>query len=118
MTRIDRLVQEFADGVVAQTDAIRAGDHRTGNRCANRYIRAFGKLRDRGDDGRDALVGLLSNARNDVRAVAAAFLLRHRHQEASAILREAAKGEGLVAFGAAQALKRWEDGSWELDPVE
>lgn len=52
----------------------------------------------------------------DVRTTAAAFLLRHRTAEAMAILGGAAKGEELVAFAsAAQALKRWEEGTWALD---
>lgn len=51
----------------------------------------------------------------DVRTTAAAFLLRHRTAEAMAILGGAAKGEGLVAFASAQALKRWEEGTWALD---
>ncbi|EPX56761.1 hypothetical protein D187_007195 [Cystobacter fuscus DSM 2262] len=29
---------------------------------------------------------------------------------------EAAKGQGLVPFEAGQALKRWEEGTWALDP--
>lgn len=52
----------------------------------------------------------------DVRVMAAAHLLRYRTAEARAVLEEAAKGTGLVPFGAQQALKRWEEGTWALDP--
>jgi hypothetical protein len=34
---------------------------------------------------------------------------------AVAVLQEVAKGEGLVAFEAAQALKYWNEGTWTLD---
>ena len=54
----------------------------------------------------------------DVRTTAAAFLLRYRTAEAKAILEEASKGEGLVAFASSQALKRWDEGTWALDPAE
>ncbi len=48
--------------------------------------------------------------------MAATYLLRYRTAEAKAILEEAAKGQGLVAFEAGEALKRWEEGVWALDP--
>jgi hypothetical protein len=48
--------------------------------------------------------------------MAAAHLLRYRTAEAKAVLEEVAKGEGLVSFKAEQALKRWEEGTWALDP--
>jgi hypothetical protein len=31
-------------------------------------------------------------------------------------LEDAAQGEGMIPFGAQQALKRWEEGTWALDP--
>ena len=82
MTRAEKLVQQFAENVEAQTHATRRGDATTGNKHAKRYIRAFGGLQSLGDEGRDALVPLMSEGRDDVRAMAAAFLLRHRHDEA------------------------------------
>ena len=114
MIPAQQFVLEFADSVAAQTDAIKAGDHKAGNRFAKRYIRAFRKLCAI-DDGRDALAELFSHPRRDVRTMAAAFLLRNRTAEASAVLREAAQGEGIVAFEARQTLKRWEEGTWDLD---
>lgn len=112
------LVAQFADDVAKQTDAIWAGDHRTGNRHAKRYIATFRKLRAMGDVGRDALVVLLAHERPDVRVMAAAYLLRHRTGEALEVLREAAKGSGLIAFEASQTMKRWAEGTWALDPPE
>jgi len=66
--------------------------------------------------GRDALATLITHPNMDVRTAAAAFLLRYRTPEAKAILEEAAKGKGLVAFESSEALKRWEEGTWALDP--
>jgi len=116
MTQIEKLVREFAVNVEAQTDAIRRGDPKAGNKHAKRYIRAFEELRELGDEGRDALVPLMSRGRDDVREMAAACLLRHRTDEARRVLQELAQGEGFVAFSAGEALKRWEEGSWQLDP--
>jgi len=111
-----KLVAQFAEHVAAQTDEILRGDARTGNRHAKRYIEAFTRLRAMGDTGRDALVPLLHAERPDVRGMAAAFLLRHRHGDARAVLEQLAAGVGLAAFGASECLKRWEEGAWQLDP--
>lgn len=117
MTRIERLVREFAEGVAGQTDALGRGDVASGDRHAERYIRAFESLRAIGDEGRDALAPLMCDARNDVRVVAAAYLLRHRHDEARRVLQELARGRGFTAFRAQEALKRWDEGAWQLDPA-
>jgi hypothetical protein len=115
---LEKLVNDFAHHVEAQTAAIWRGDAKTGNKHADRCLAAFDKLCAHGDAGRDALATLFTHPNMDVRTTAAAFLLRYRTAEAKAILEEAAKGEGLVAFASAQALKRWEEGTWALDPAE
>jgi len=115
---LEKLVEEFAYHVQAQTREIFEGDAKTGNRHAKKAIAAFMELRSRGDTGRDALAVLFTHPSMDVRTAAAAFLLRHRTAEAKAVLEEAAKGQGLIPFGASEALKRWEEGTWALDPAE
>jgi hypothetical protein len=112
---LEGLVEQFAENVAAQTDAIWRGDAKAGNKHARKYGVAFDKLRAHGDAGRDALSVLLKHPRMDVRVMAAAHLLRHRTAEAKAVLEEAAKGEGMIPFGAQQALQRWEEGVWALD---
>ena len=116
MTKLEKLVEEFARNVTAQTEAIFRGDAKTGNKHAAKYIAAVKKLRAHGNAGRDALATLFTHPNMDVRTTAAAFLLRYRTPEAKAILEEAAKGKGLVAFESSEALKRWEEGTWALDP--
>ncbi|MFP2897852.1 DUF2019 domain-containing protein [Corallococcus sp. 4LFB] len=116
--KLQDLVEQFAENVVAQNEAIFRGDARTGNKHARKYGAAVDKLLAHGNAGRDALCVLLKHERMDVRVMAAAHLLRYRTAEAKAVLEEAAKGQGLVPFGAQQALKRWEEGNWELDPEQ
>lgn len=114
---LEKLVEEFAVNTAAQTDAIfTRGGAKLANKHAKRVNAAFNKLCKYGDAGRDALTRLFQHPRPDVRVMAAAFLLRHRTAEAKAVLSEIAKGEGLVSFKAQQALARWEDGTWQLDP--
>lgn len=113
---VEKLVANFARHTVEQTEAILRGDAQAGNKHAKQRITAFKKLRAHGDAGRDALAVLLMHPSMDVRTMAATYLLRYRTAEAKAILEEAAKGQGLVAFEAGEALKRWEEGVWALDP--
>jgi hypothetical protein len=84
---------------------------------AKRYVAAFQMLRLHGDCGRDALAVLLSDPRADVRVMAAAFLLRHCEAKARAVLETEVMVGGVAAFGAAQTLRRWKEGTWTLDPA-
>lgn len=113
---IDNLVKEFADCVVARNTAIDNADPLTANKFAKRCTAAFEQLRSLGNEGRDALAVLLEDGRPEVRVMAAAHLLRHCGERARAVLQAEARGSGLVAFGAAQALQRWKEGTWALDP--
>ena len=115
MTKLEKLAQDFSNNVIAQTDAIRLGNSKNGNKYAKNYIRVFKVLQSYGNEGREALVPLMWNSREDVRGMAASFLLKYRQEEALTVLQELAKGEGLVAFSAQETLKRWKEGTWQLD---
>jgi hypothetical protein len=116
--RIRHWVEQFADSVIQASEALRRNDSLAHNRHAKRITAAFQKLRTVGDPGRDALASLLTHERADVRAMAACHLLRHRTQEALEVLGKEAAGGGLTAFGASEAIKRWEEGDWHLDPQD
>jgi hypothetical protein len=113
---LDKLVEQFAQHVQAETEAGWRGDAQTANRHVDEYLSVFDKIRAQGNIGRDALAALFKHPRMDVRVTAAVFLLRHRTADAKAVLEEAAKGKGMVPFEAQEALKRWEEGTWALDP--
>ena len=115
MTDIDTLVSEFAEFVVAQNEAIQRDDPAAATRCAKQRVAVFRKLRTHGNRGRNALAVLLMDLRPGVRVMAAAYLLRHRTDEAIIVLEEEAEGDGLTAFAAAHALSRWYDGTWNYD---
>lgn len=114
---LEGLVASFAHHTRAQTAAMLGGDAKAGNKHAKQRNAAFKKLCTHGNAGRDALAGLLTHPNEDVRTMAAAYLLRYRTAEARAVLEEAARGQGLIAFEAGETLKRWEEGTWALDPA-
>ncbi|MCA9186872.1 MAG: DUF2019 domain-containing protein [Planctomycetales bacterium] len=99
---------------MAQDNAESANE---GNRQARICSEAFKELvSEYGDEGREALKSLFEHPYPRVRCVSAAFLLRYDTCESLRVLRELEKGSGLVAFGASQSIKNWENGDWELDP--
>jgi len=114
---ITELVDEFGRTVEAQNFAIAKSNPKKGNELARLRAKIFDELRSKGDAGRDALATLLDDQRSDVRVMAASYLLRHCGQRAIDVLEQESKKSGIVAFGAQQALLRWKDGTWSLDPL-
>lgn len=112
---IQKLVETFAKSVEGQATAHTASE---GNRHARRYIEAFASLRAIGDEGRDALAGLLDHPSPHVRAMAACHLLRYKTREALAVLQEVAQLRSTAAGGASQCIQRWKEGTWQLDPPD
>ena len=110
------IVNSFAESVIAQTSAIERGDYATGNKFAKKYLSDFEKIRKMGDEGRTRMLSLLEHERPDVRVMAATFLLRFAKNKAMAVLEEAKKN-GMIAFGASEAIKRWNEGKWSLDLI-
>jgi hypothetical protein len=108
------LVDDFAAAVMGQTDVM-LHDPKAGNKCARKYINCARKLRSLGDVGQAELSKLFRHPRPDVQVAAAAYLLDSKTEEAMTILTRIAKGEGLIAFEAREAMKRWEEGNWHLD---
>jgi hypothetical protein len=111
--QLDKLVDNFADSVAQQQ---LSRDAKTSNKHTAAYVAAFEALRAHGNPGRDALARLLEDKRAEVRVTAAAFLLRYCEDRARAVLEAEAQGGGILAFEAEQALDRWKEGTWELDP--
>jgi hypothetical protein len=110
------LVRKFAESAIGQTDALESGDSVSGEKHAVACSKTFDALRAQGDSGREALTVLFEHESAAVRTTAAVFLLGYCEGRALAVLEVEAKGDGLPAFVAAQALERWEEGDWDLDP--
>ncbi|MBW3623782.1 MAG: DUF2019 domain-containing protein [Armatimonadetes bacterium] len=113
---IEQLVESFAVNVAAQNEAIMEGNSRKSNKHANQLLAAFDALCEMGSGGREALSILLQHPRPDVRATSACFLLRYKTEEALTVLEEVSKMPGLAGFEAGECIKRWQEGTWQLDP--
>ncbi len=111
-----RIVQRFVVSTLAEAKCHRAGNARVGNRHAKKVVAAWQELCSIGDDGRQALATLLADSRPEVRTSAAVFLLRYCTDDALRVLRAQARERGMLGFGAGEAIKRWNEGVWDLDP--
>ena len=115
---LERLVQRFADCVMAQARAIYVGHVSKNDEFGDGYVAAVEQLFAMGDKGRAALSRLFRHEEAQVRVAAAAWLLRSHYNEARALLEAEGKHAGIVGFQAQQALLRWDSGEWQLDPSD
>jgi hypothetical protein len=107
-------VQRFATEVILQDEA-RSSDE--GNAHAMQQLAAFdGLVNEYGDDGREALAGLLVHEDIRVRVMAASFLLRYKHEDSMRVLEDASHCPGLPGLAAKCSIENWMRGVWELDP--
>ena len=110
------LVEGFATASIGQDEAIIAGSVRDSIKYGKATVRFLNQLLKHGDTGRDALKLLLSHPHPSARVKAAACLLRYDTRSAMGVLEEAAQFDGLVGFSAREAIARWQEGDWSLDP--
>lgn len=115
MSQVEMSVVAFAECVLAMKECLRGNNYKKHNKLAKQLEAIWNELRSTGDVGREALAVLLRDRRPDVRAMAAVHLLKYKTLEARRVLEEVSEGDGLAAFGAAEALQRWDEGSWHLD---
>ncbi len=114
-TNLAKLAEELAHSAIEQDEAILAGDIQASRRYGNRLVSRWQRIQRLGDAAKEELSKFLDHPNASARLAAAAFLLKFKHDEAMAVLRDLAKGEGLVSFSAQECIKRWEEGTWDLD---
>src|SRR5258705_13663649 len=98
----------FVAAVVQQHECIARGDAHSGNTEATKYNAAARAMLAGGDREIDRFATLLAHDHDDVRVMAAAYLLKERTDAAVATLRPIAAGVGLAALGAHMTLARYE----------
>ncbi len=113
--QIQRLLVNFAEASRIHYDALMAGNSRTANVQAKKINKSFLELTNLGVDARNALLNLVDTETLPIAAMAAVFSLKFSPERALATLQKIAKEPGLIGFEARQAIKRWTEGSWQLE---
>ncbi len=109
---INELVSMFARSIKQRNESV---DYREFNRHSTKASSCYEKLFAMGRVGREALARLLNNEDRGVRCMAAVYLLGYRHAQSMSVLEEVSKGTDLIAYGAQQTIKAWENGEWSWD---
>lgn len=110
-----KLVEQFAEAAEKSFEAMMKGDSKENNKWVKRQVKAFHQIIEIGDIARDELLTLLNHENPRVASSAAAFSLKYDTERSIATLEKIAREPGMIGFGAQQALRRWEEGSWQLE---
>ena len=112
--KIERMARAFRECIIEQNESLKRGEH--GNKYARKRGKIFKQLIEKyGDAGREALVPFLEDERSDVKVGVAVWLLRYKHKKAMQVLKDVSKTSGMSGFEAGEAIKRWNEGAWQLD---
>lgn len=112
---IDKTVNDFVQAAKKHYAATMTGDHESANRQAKELHKAFQNIVALGSDARDALLAKTNDDDAAVAAMAAVYSLKHNTERSLTALKRIAADPGLIGLEAQQALKRWEEGTWQLE---
>ncbi len=105
------LVTMYREAALRHGAATEQGDQRRANRHHDEIACIYRELRSRGDQARSALLPLLDDIEEHVRAWAGAHALEFAPERAVKMLQRLAQRPGLVGFNAAMILQEWQSGS-------
>ena len=114
---VSDLVTAFAQAAARHYAFTQAGRYRDINREADKIDAAYRKLKSYGDKGKQALLKLLDDADLAVSSMAAAYCMHFAPQECKRVFQRVAKDPGILGLEAQYALKRFDDGSWQVEPM-
>lgn len=113
---IDRLINDFVEAARKYHDATMSGNSRKANLQVKQMHQAFLEITKIGESARKALLEQADNKDDAVALMAATYSLKYDPEKSKAVLRRLAKDNtGIIGFGAAQAIQRWGEGSWQLE---
>ena len=112
---LEKILNVFIEASIKHNAAIMQGDSKTANLQARRIHKSFLEIINIGRDGREALLKLVDHTDPSVVAMAATYSLKYNAEKSLSILRKISKDPGLIGLRAAQSIKNWESGTWELE---
>lgn len=113
-TRISKLLAAFIDSAIKH-QTLSLVEWKSANKEARKLQKIFLELKSLGQPGREALLGLVSHKDLSVSLMAAVFSLKYNPDKSLKALRKLVKEHGFIGFQAEQAIKRWEEGTWNIE---
>lgn len=113
-TRISKLLTVFIDSAIKH-QTLSLVEWKSANKEARKLQKIFLELKSLGQPGREALLGLVSHKDLSVSLMAAVCSLKYNPDKSLKALRRLVKEHGFIGFQAEQAIKRWEEGTWNIE---
>lgn len=111
---ISQLIEAFIDAAIKhQTFSV--SDWKKANKEAKKIQKAFLEISALGQPGREALLDLVNSEEHSVSLMAAVYSLKYNIEKSMKALRNLTNEPGLIGFQAEQAIKRWEEGTWDIE---
>ena len=114
MSEIDELKRAYIENAQLHDKASEEGDYKRANPAHDAVIDAYRQLRSAGDEGANALQGLMDHENASVRCWASTHCLPLCEDKAITTLRAIAEGSGVVALDAEMVLSEWNKGTLKL----
>jgi len=108
--RVERLIESYRSAALAHGEATSSGDHELANRHHDTVAEIYRELRSHGRSVQMALLPLLADPADAVRAWSAAHALEFSPERGEAVLTDLAQGGGGFAFNARMTLREWQAG--------
>ena len=110
------LVEEYADSIIMQRQAVHAGNARKARYYGNRRAPIAKRLVQMGDQGIRAFAVLLNHPDMEIRATAAVHLISSIPEPALAVFRDLVETNSPLALPAKMRIKEWEEHPEHYDP--
>ena len=112
--KIQELIDKFIQAAKKHQDSSLA-NWRMANLEAKKLQQIFLELIVGGQMAREALLKLVDSEESGVSLMAAVYSLKYNPEKSLKTLKTLEKRPGFIGFQAEQAIKRWEEGSWQLE---
>jgi hypothetical protein len=112
---VEDLLDSFTTATRVHFQATSDGDYKAANKAAKRIHQTFLRLREHGSDAREALLQLALSSADAIAVMAAVYSMKYDSARALTVLKRFSKDSGILGLQAAQAVKRWKSGEWELE---
>ena len=108
---IFELTSEYEKAAARYGQAFEACDSKATHRHMDRVLKIVQELKQRGSEGRAAILSLMRSNDKGVRLCAASTVLRFAPNLAEPVLKELSLGPGLMSLTAEVALEEWRKGN-------
>ena len=112
--RLIKYVDQYVCEATEHRDATEQGDAPRANRNYHRLIKTRNRIISLGENGIDALLGLLKHENPGVRCWVATHLIQTHPEKAIPVLEHVAEGDGLCSLSAEIVLQEWRNGTLKV----